>query len=51
MTAPTDEFDQPCPHDGSVDTCNDCYSDFATAERLIEGLPPHPKDGEGIEAD
>lgn len=36
MTAPMEEFDQPCPHGGSVVTCDNCLAEFVTAERLVE---------------
>ena len=36
MSCDTSEFDQPCPHGGSVVTCPKCLNEFMTAERLVE---------------
>ena len=37
MSAPTEEFDRPCPHGGSFVTCNDCLTETVAVDRWAEG--------------
>ena len=32
---PDDDLNTPCPHGGSIVTCNDCLDEYMDAERLV----------------
>lgn len=39
----SEEFSRPCPHGGSIVTCEKCLDEYIEAERLITEALPDPE--------